>query len=559
MSATLCTPQPPPWTIHATVEQLAWAASAYWTLTANGPFFMAALDHRSFTQSSTWLYATALVAITLTAHFTVLAALSTRWSIKPLLALLIPITALASYFLQAYGVYLNPSMLRNALHTDYAEASELINARMGLHLALYGALPLVLLRRVHVIAPEGWRGTLYGLGKRAAQLLAAVVVLLVAVWAQFQPLSSLVRNHHEVRYLLTPLNYLSSLLRVAHAQTLHAAASPRRLPPAIEAGTVWSQRSKPFVIVLVLGETVRAANWQLSGYPRPTTPQLAKRTDLINFPTVQTCGTDTEVSVPCLFSAGGKHDYQLSRIQSEASLLHILANAGISVHWRDNQSGCKGVCDGLPADNAADHLPTHRCAGARCLDDILFDDLRERLQAAHGAHLWVLHMLGNHGPAYWRRYPKAFEFFSPACHDEDLSRCQVPTIINAYDNALRYTDHLLAQAIDQLEAQAQRVDTLLIYLPDHGESLGEHHFFLHGAPELIAPREQTQVPMLMWMSPGARELPPFKMGCLYPELQRRSALPTSHDHLYHTLMGFFDVRTKAYAAQWDLTANCQRT
>lgn len=559
MNAKACTPQQPPWTINATVEQLALAASAYWTLTANGPFFMAALGQRSFTQGATGLYAAALVAITLTLHFILLAALSTRWTIKPLLALLIPVTALANYYVQAYGVYLNPSMLRNALHTDYAEASELISTRMGWHLALYGALPLLLLSRVRVSAPQGWRGALHGLGKRLVQLLAAIVVLMLAMWTQFQPLASLVRNHHDVCYLLTPINYLSSLIRVAYAQTQHAAVSPQRIRFDVQTNTVWSQRRKPFVIVLVLGETVRSANWQLSGYRRPTTPQLAKRTDLINFPTVSTCGTNTEVSVPCLFSAGGKHDYSLARIQAEESLLHILARAGVSVHWRDNQSGCKGVCDGLPADAAADHLGARRCAGARCLDDILFDDLRERLQGAHGAHLWVLHMLGNHGPAYWRRYPQGFEFFSPACHDEDLARCQVPTIINAYDNALRYTDQLLAQTIAELEAQAQRVDSLLIYLPDHGESLGEHHFFLHGAPELIAPREQTQVPMLMWMSPGARELPRFKAGCLWPELRRRSALPTSHDHLYHTLMGFFDVRTNTYAAQWDLTAKCQRT
>ena len=162
--------------------------------------------------------------------------------------------------------------------------------------------------------------------------------------------------------------------------------------------------AKPLVLVVVVGETARAANWGLNGCARQTTPQR-ERLGVVNFSDVRSCGTNTEVSLPCMFAPVGRRDCSEARIRGSESLLHVLARAGVSVHWRDNQSGCKGVCDGLPNDTVSAVNAPGLCQDGRCLDEGLIHDLDQRLESAKGAQLMVLHQLGNHGPSYFRRYP----------------------------------------------------------------------------------------------------------------------------------------------------------
>jgi lipid A ethanolaminephosphotransferase len=303
---------------------------------------------------------------------------------------------------------------------------------------------------------------------------------------------------------------------------------------------------------MVVGETARAANWGLDGYARQTTPQLATL-PVINFRDVTSCGTNTEVSLPCMFAPVGRGDYDEGRIRHSESLLHLLQRAGVAVHWRDNQSGCKGVCDGLSNDSVQTVNPPGLCEDGRCLDEGLLAGLDERLAKARGTQLLVLHQLGNHGPSYFRRYPAAFDRFKPACASDDLQRCSVPEIVNAYDNALLYTDHLLASLVAKLQAHQDRVDTLMLYVSDHGESLGENNLFLHGLPYAIAPDVQKKVPMVMWMSPGFAQARALDVACL----QRRALQPASHDNLFHTLLGLLDVQTSLYRSDADLARGCR--
>jgi lipid A ethanolaminephosphotransferase len=306
------------------------------------------------------------------------------------------------------------------------------------------------------------------------------------------------------------------------------------------------------VLVLVVGETVRAANWGLNGYSRQTTPQLSTL-PVVNFNQVASCGTNTEVSLPCMFAPVGRHDYDEARIRGSESLLHVVARAGVAVHWRDNQSGCKGVCDGLPNDTVQALNAPGLCLDGRCLDEGLLYGLDQRLAQARGTQLLVLHQLGNHGPSYFRRYPREFARFRPACENDELHRCSPQEIVNAFDNALLYTDHLLARLIAGLQARAASVDSALIYVSDHGESLGENNLFLHGVPYAIAPSVQTQVPMVMWASAGYRSATGLDEACL----QRRARLPASHDHLFHTVLGMLDVHTALYEPAWDLANGCR--
>lgn len=535
--------------IPATTEQLLALACLFWALAANRLFFGAALREQSLSDPSAWGFALALIVLLVSVHFLLLAPLANRWTVKPIVGLLIVVSAFATFFMKRYGVFLDPSMIRNVLRTDLHEAGELLSWSLLPHLLLYALLPLLLLWRVQV-QHRPWRRALVW---RLGVALLAVAAAAGALLAVFQPLASLMRNHKEVRYLVTPANALWSLGAVLAADARGAAKPRQAIGQDARPGPTWTGLERPRLLVLVVGETARAANWGLNGYARQTTPALAAL-PVINFPDVTACGTNTETSLPCMFAPVGRRDYDEARIRGSESLLHVAARAGVAVQWRDNQSGCKGVCEGLPSERMIDLPPPGLCADGRCLDEALLHGLDERLAAAQGVQLLVLHQLGNHGPSYFRRYPKAFARFQPACESDDLRQCSREQIVNAYDNALLYTDHVLARLIGGLQARADRVDSAVLYVSDHGESLGENNLFLHGVPYAIAPQVQTRVPMTLWLSEGWRQALDLDLDCL----QRRATQPAAHDHLFHTLLGLLDVQTGLYARDWDLTAGCRR-
>lgn len=534
------------------VEALLLLACAWLALGANQGFVRAALQGRDAADPSAWGFGLALLAGVFALHLLLLAPLATRWTVKPLLALLVVVSALCTYYMQQYGIYLDPTMLRNVLRTDWHEAGELLAPSLALHLLLQAVLPLLLLWRVRLQARPWPRA----LGRRLGLAAAAAVLLAGAVLAAFQPLASLMRNHKELRYQVTPANVLWSLAVVAGADA-RAAQGPRQ-PIGLDAhpGPGWGRRNKPMLVVMVVGETARAANWGLSGYARQTTPQLAQlaaQQPLVSYPYAEACGTNTETSVPCLFAPVGRRDYDEARIRGSESLLHLVARAGVGVTWRDNQSGCKGTCDGLPMQQVKDNAAPALCPEGRCLDEGLLQGLPETLRQLRGTQLLVLHQLGNHGPSYFRRYPPTFARFQPECRSDDLRTCSAQQIVNAYDNALLYTDHLLAQLIGQLQAAADTVDSAVVYVSDHGESLGEHNLFLHGLPYAIAPDVQKQVPMLMWFSPGLAAAQGLDLACL----RQRAQQPAAHDHVFHTLLGLLDVQTALYEPAWDLARPCR--
>ena len=539
------------WTVPVTVEQLILVASLFWAFSANKLFLVAALQDRTLSQAGTWAFAAALLVMLVSLHFLLLALVCNRYTVKPVLAVLIIGTAFATHFMQSFGVYLDPSMLRNVMRTDVAEARELFSWRLLPHLLLYAVLPLLMLWRVRLVRRPWLRATAVRLGA----LVAAMAVFVVVLMLVFQSFASLMRNHKEMRYLATPANYLWSIAAVATAQA-KGAAQPRQ-PIGMDAvpGPRMAARTRPLLVVLVVGETARAANWGLNGYARQTTPELA-RLPVINFPDVTACGTNTEVSLPCMFAPVGRRDYDEARILGSQSLLHVLDRAGVAVHWRDNQSGCKGVCAGLSQDEVLSINPAGLCSDGRCLDEGLLSGLDERLvklRGTRGTTFLVLHQLGNHGPSYFRRYPPVFARFAPACQNDDLQKCSRDEIVNAFDNALLYTDHVLASLIAKLQARAGDVDSAMLYVSDHGESLGEKNLYLHGLPFAIAPDVQKRVPMVAWFSPGA----PASLGLDASCLQRGAARPLQHDHLFHTLLAWMDVKTALYEPAWDLAQACR--
>ena len=542
----------PRFTLALSNEALLLAASAFLALAYNRQFIAAALKDRSASDAQAWGFALALLLMLASLHLLLLAPLAWRRTVKPLLALMIVVSAASTYYMQAYGVYMDPTMIRNVLRTDMAESRELLSLGLVGHLLLYGALPLALLWRVRVLP----RSRLRALLMRVALMLVAAAVFVGTLLAVFQPFSSLMRNNKEMRYLVTPGAVLWSTGTVL-AEQARGAAKPRQAigldaKPGPHMAARGQAGGRPLLVVLVVGETARAANWGLSGYARQTTPELAKL-PVLNFREVTACGTNTEVSLPCMFAPVGRRDYDEATIRGSESLLHVAARAGVDVHWRDNQSGCKGVCEGLSQDDVASLKAPGLCDKGRCLDEGMLIGLEQRLAAAKGTQLLVLHQLGNHGPSYFRRYPAAFERFKPACAKDDLRLCSREEIVNAYDNALLYTDHVLAQLITRLQAAADKVDSVVLYVSDHGESLGENNLYLHGLPYAIAPDVQKRVPMVMWLSAGAPAAAGLDAACL----QQRTAKPAAHDHLFHTLLGLMDVRTTLYEPAWDLAQGCR--
>lgn len=533
-------------------ETLILAITLWFTLACNGSFWAALVQAQPLTTPGAWSMALGLSLSITALHALIPGLLGNRYTLKPLLTLLLTLAASASFFMNKFGIYVDPDMLRNVLRTDPAEAGELFTWDLLPHLVLYLLLPLLLLSRVQLRPVPLKRGLLI----RGGFLLLALVVSIGGLALNFQDLASLMRNNKEMRYLITPGNSLYSLGRVLSTDAQAKDGPKQVIGPDATLGEGWKTRKKPALFVLVVGETARAANWGPHPGPdgalRNTTPEMTGRNP-IQFADVTSCGTNTEVSLPCMFSLQGRRQYDEDAIRGSESLLHVLNRAGFRVVWRDNQAGCKGVCSDLEQQRLHDAKVPGLCDGERCLDEILLEGAEQLAADNQGNLVLVLHQLGNHGPAYYKRHPERFRRFTPTCDTSDLSQCSPAAITNSYDNALLYTDYFLARTQDFLKAREDRYDTAMIYVSDHGESLGENGLFLHGMPYAIAPKEQTRVPMLMWFSPGYQKSFGLDTGCLHQQAEK----PASHDNLFHTVLGLLDVSTQVREAQLDLSAPCR--
>ncbi|HXR01722.1 MAG TPA: sulfatase-like hydrolase/transferase, partial [Pseudomonas sp.] len=193
------------------------------------------------------------------------------------------------------------------------------------------------------------------------------------------------------------------------------------------------------------------------------------------------------------------------------------------------------------------------CASDECRDEILLQGLQGFIDNLDKDTVLVLHQMGSHGPEYFKRYPKEFEKFTPVCESNALNNCSRESIINGYDNTLLYTDHVLASLIDILRDNQNKVDTAMLYLSDHGESLGEYNLFLHGTPYMLAPDQQKHVPMIAWFSDNYQQAFAVDTHCL----QKERNAPLSQDNLFHSMLGLLQVHTSVYNPALDMFAGCR--
>ncbi|MGV8886672.1 MAG: phosphoethanolamine transferase [Pseudomonas sp.] len=479
----------------------------------------------------------------------VLTLLAFRPVMKPIVTLIFMVSAGVAYFMSQYGVLIDTGMLRNFAQTNATEVRDLLSLKLLVYILLLGVLPSLLLWWI----PVSYRRWHRELLSKALVIVASVVVIGSVALVNYQGLSSLFRNHHELRLMVVPSNYIGASAGFLREQVASAQQPFVTLGEDAQRNPAWQTHGRKSLTVLVVGESARAENFGILGYDRDTTPKLNKEAGLIAFTNVHSCGTETAVSVPCMFSDMGRKDYNASKAKNQEGLLDVLKRAGLDVIWRDNQSGCKGTCDRVTLDDVSNLKDPVLCANSECRDEILLQGLQHFIDTLDKDTVLVLHQMGSHGPEYFKRYPKEYERFTPVCESNALNNCSRESIVNGYDNTLVYTDHVLSTLIDLLRKNQDKVDTAMLYLSDHGESLGEYNLYLHGTPYMLAPEQQKHVAMLAWFSDSYQNSFSVDAHCL--QLSREK--PLSQDNLFHSMLGLLEVRSKVYNQNLDMFAGCR--
>ena len=436
-------------------------------------------------------------------------------------------------------------MVVNMLQTNTSETLELLHARMLLWIGLVGVLPAWLVWRV-AVRPTTSR--VNGILLPAVTLVTLVALTAVWVFAMYPRYASATRNRTISFDTLAPANVFAASIH--YAATLYR-ASTVRAPRGVDARQGYAI-GKPRLFFFVLGETARARNHGLNGYERDTTPRM-RAAGGYYFPDTESCGTATSISVPCIFSGFGREGFSLNRGLGSETLIDVVLRGGARVIWRDNDSGCKGVCEKSDLIDLTGSNDPRWCPEAgECFDEILLDGLEQKLRGAVKDTLVVLHLKGSHGPAYFKRYPPAFEKFVPACKTSDIAACDAEALRNSYDNTILYTDHVLGEFTTLLNRLSDQFATAMLYVSDHGESLGESGLYLHGMPYALAPKEQTQVPMYAWVSPQFSMMENWDTRCM----AEQTKIPRSHDNIYSTILGFMEIETAEYKHALDIFDPC---
>ncbi len=458
----------------------------------------------------------------------------TRW----LLAFFLVSSALAAYYMDQFGVIIDVVMLDNIAQTNPQEFAGLVTPMFVLRAIVFGVIPAWLAIKY---TPKA-RAVSAELKSRVT-VMGILLLLLMMVVAPFTAgYTSFIREHRVTRFYANPTYFTYSILKYVQEQLKPA---PSAIVTQTAADAVIIDTSKHYeLIIMVVGETARADRFSLNGYHKDTNPLLAKENSLVSFSNVSSCGTSTGVSVPCMFSVLGRENYDKEKALHTENALEILFENHVQILWRDNNSDSKGVATRLKYENFKTPTLNPVC-DKECRDIGMLSGLDKYIAARKNQDiLIVLHQMGNHGPEYYRRYPEAFEKFKPMCMTGELRDCSQTEIDNSYDNAILYTDYFLSEVINFLKKYDGERETAMLYVADHGESLGENGWYLHAAPYVIAPKEQTHVPAILWMGEhfdfSIDQAKPFKDS------------PLSHDDVFCTLLVAFELQSKTCESKHEM-------
>lgn len=500
-------------------------------------------------KSVLFLIATAFVLVAM--YNFLLQLLDWKWTAKFFAIVLVFIGGFSSYFVSSLGVVISPDQIQNIAQTDSAEAFDLLSGQILVWTLFFVVIPIALILWIR-IKPEKITKTLILKGVNIVGSLTVIAALLYVFYVDY---AAIFREHRDLKGMISPQNTVASTISYFHKK------APKENLPLVHYGEDAqmakdaSANQAPKLMVLVVGETARAESFSLNGYAKKTNPELEQQANLINFSKVSSCGTATAVSVPCMFSGMPRTDYDERLASHREGLLDVAQRAGYKVTWIDNNSGCKGTCDRVEEFVIPEELKQKWCNGNECLDGILVDSLQEYLKKIpkddKTPRLVVLHQMGSHGPAYYKRSPKEFKKFEPECATNAIQGCSSTELINTYDNSIVYTDHILNQLIETLKQQTN-YRTGFWYLSDHGESTGEHGMYLHGAPYAIAPSQQTHIPMVMWFSDAWKSVAKNQVDCI----AQQKAATLSQDNLFPSLLSLLDVKTQVINEQNNMLHQC---
>ena len=495
------------------------------------------------------LFVVASIIIVVAAYNFIFQFFNWKWTAKPLAIALVFIGGFAAYAVNTLGVLITSDQIQNLMQTDIAEARDTWSWHLLTWTLGMTVVPIIVILMMK-IKPEPIIRQLLHKVIASVVSLAMVLGLLFVFYVDF---AAIFRENRDLKGMISPQNMIASF-----ASYYKKKAPKENLPLVVYGEDAVMQKAQatslPKLMVLVVGETARAENFSLNGYSKNTNPKLSQQ-DILNFSRVSSCGTATAVSVPCMFSGMPRKEYEERLASHREGLLDIAQRAGYQVTWIDNNSGCKGTCDRVNQFKIPEPLQQKWCKDKECFDDILIDSFKAYLatipQDDNRPRLIVLHQMGSHGPAYYKRVPAQFKVFKPTCDTNAIQGCSRDALLNSYDNTLLYTDYVLDSLIETLK-NTTKYQTALWYLSDHGESTGESGMYLHGAPYAIAPTQQTHIPMLMWFSTVWQHQAKQQIKCLAQ--QGRKEL--SQDNLFPTMLSLLDVKSKVIDPNNDMLAAC---
>lgn len=493
--------------------------------------------------SDNWYYLISLFILVSSLWGFIFILVSSKYTTKPFMIFVIIASAFAAYFMDSYGVIIDDHMIQNALETNGTEIYDLITLKMIAYFIFLGIIPSILIYKIDFEYKNLKQELLLKL--KTILLLILLIVIVIFSFSKFY--TSFLREHKPLRFYTNPTYHLYSVGKyfvlkfITHEEFKQLGLDAKNI----------SKDKKPKLVIVVVGEAARSADFSLNGYQKQTNPNLALE-DIINYPNATSCGTETAISVPCMFSSYSRSNYSDGKGKGTENVLDVLKHAKINLLWRDNNSDSKGVASRITYEDLNNAQDEKLCSTGECFDEILLKDLQTYVDKQTGDTLVVLHQKGSHGPAYYKRYPKEFLKFTPVCESNQLEQCTQQEIQNGYDNTILYTDYFLSKTIAFLKSNQTKYQTAMVYASDHGESLGEKGVYLHGMPYLLAPEYQTHIGFLQWFGDDFKKK--LDTNCL----KKNASKEVSHDNLFHSILGIMDIETAVYDKNLDIFNECKK-
>ncbi|MBY0244135.1 MAG: phosphoethanolamine--lipid A transferase EptA [Sphingobacteriaceae bacterium] len=432
---------------------------------------------------------------------------------KFLMVLFFVINAIAVYFINTYAVIIDESMIGNVLNTNYAESSSYFSIKLIVYILFLGILPSIFFLKINII-----KVPLKSFLKVSSLTLLSIALLIGLNSTNFLWID---KHSKQLGGLAMPWSYTVNI-SLFYIHKNKANEKEIILP---NARIKDKQKS---VMVLVIGESARKQNFSLYGYSKNTNPLLSATPNVFHFE-ANSCATYTTAGLKCILEHTNTSDlYEILPnylYRNDVEVIWRTTNWGEPpLHIKNYQSG--NDLRALYKDKATDY------------DEILVAGLKEQILASKKDKiLIVLHTNTSHGPSYNEKYPSNFEKFKPVCKSVELGNCAQTELINAYDNTILYTDYILSQVIENLKS-LKAYKSSMIFVSDHGESLGENKLYMHGLPMSLAPKEQYEIPFIVWVSDSRTQLKPNQV--------------LSQNHVFHSVLNFLSIESPIYKEEMNI-------